>query len=55
MLWPIMAGYLTPTMFLDNVIYIAASMKTLGLPGNPKWPSKLPKNNVFDTESLRNQ
>ena len=42
-LWPIMDGYLTPTMYFDIVIYITASMKTLGLPGNPKWPPKLPK------------
>ena len=43
MLWPIMAGYLTPTMYFDNVIYVTASMETLGLVGNPKWPPKLPK------------
>ncbi len=42
-LWPIMDGSLTPTIYFNIVIYITASMKTLGLPGNPKWPPKLPK------------
>ena len=46
-IWPILAGYLTPTRYFDNMIHITALMKTLG----PKWPHKLPKKWLFLTQN----
>ena len=45
-LWPILAGYLIPTLHFDNMIHITALMKTVRLRG----PHKLPKTDVIDPE-----
>ena len=39
-LLPILAGLLTPAMYFGNMIHITVLMKTVGLPGKPKWPKK---------------